>query len=96
MVDVDWDGRKAAANRKKHGVDFADAVTALHDEMALTIREERSDEDRFITIGTDALGRVLVLVYTWRKNRMRVISARKATRSERRQYEGWPAHEKGI
>jgi uncharacterized DUF497 family protein len=87
-VDVEWDGRKAAANRKRHGVDFADAVTALHDELALTIQDESSDEERFITMGTDALGRVLVLVYTWRDDRLRVISARKATARERRQYEG--------
>jgi uncharacterized DUF497 family protein len=87
-VEVEWDGRKAAANRKKHGVDFADAITALHDEMALTIKGEGTDEERFITTGTDALGRVLVLVYTWRDDRLRVISARKATARERRQYEG--------
>jgi hypothetical protein len=87
-VEVEWDGRKAAANRRKHGVDFADAVTALHDNMALTIRDESSDEERFTTMGTDALGRVLVLVYTWREDRLRVISARKATARERRQYEG--------
>jgi uncharacterized DUF497 family protein len=88
MVDVEWDGRKASANRKKHGVDFADAVTALHDELALTIRDESTDEERFITMGTDALGRVLVVVYTWRGNRLRVICARKATGPERRQYRG--------
>jgi uncharacterized DUF497 family protein len=87
-VDLEWDGRKAAANRKKHGVDFADAVTALHDEMALTIKDESAAEERFITTGTDALGRVLVLVYTWRGDRLRVISARMATGQERRQYEG--------
>jgi uncharacterized DUF497 family protein len=87
-VDVEWDGRKAAANRKKHGVDFADAVTALHDEMALTIRDESTDEERFVTTGTDALGCVLVVVYTWREERLRVISARRATARERRQYEG--------
>lgn len=82
------DGGKAAANRKKHGGDFADAVTALHDEMALTIRDESTDEERFVTMGTDALGRVVVLVYTWRGDRLRVISARKATSRERRYYEG--------
>jgi uncharacterized DUF497 family protein len=87
-MDVEWDSRKAAANRKKHGVDFADAVTALHDEVALTIKDESTDEERFITTGTDALGRLLVLIYTWRSDRLRLISARKATGRERRQYEG--------
>lgn len=67
-------------------MDFADAVTALHDEMALTIEDEDTDEERFITTGTDALGRVLVVAYAWRGPRLRIISARKATGRERRQY----------
>lgn len=57
------------------------------DDLAVTVSEERFDEERFITIGIDALGRVLVVVYTWRGNEIRLISARKATRSERKQYE---------
>jgi uncharacterized DUF497 family protein len=85
-VEAEWDPRKAAANRRKHGVDFADAVTALHDELALTVRDEHPDEERFVTISTDALGRVLVVAYTWRGERVRLISARPATRSERKQY----------
>jgi len=88
-VELEWDPRKAIANRRKHGVDFADAGTVLHDEQAITIRDESSDaEDRFVTLGMDALGRVLVVVYTWRGDRPRLISARKATPRERRHYEG--------
>jgi len=87
-VEVEWDSRKAAANLRKHGVDFADAATVVYDDQAVTIPEERSDEERFVTIGMDALGRVLVVVYTWRDERLRLISARKATPRERRQYEG--------
>jgi len=60
----------------------------LHDERAITIRDEGSDdEDRFVTLGMDALGRVLVLVYTWRADRPRLISARKTAPRERRPYE---------
>jgi uncharacterized DUF497 family protein len=67
--DGEWDPRKAAANLKKHGVDFADVVTVLHDEQAITIRDDGGDEERFVTIGMDALGNVLVVVYTWRGER---------------------------
>ena len=88
-MEFDRDPRKAIANRRKHGVDLADAGTVLHDEQAITIPDEGSDdEDRFVTLGMDALGRVLVVVYTWRDDLPRLISARKATARERRQYEG--------
>ena len=83
---MQWDPKKAAANLHKHGVDFADAATVLSDERALTLRDERSEEERYITLGLDALGRVLVVVYTWRGDALRLISARKATPRERRQY----------
>ena len=73
-------GSKADANLHKHGIDFADAVTALEDEMALTMRDESSDEEeRWITLGIDALGRLAVVVYTWREDNIRLISARAAT-----------------
>ena len=49
--DVEWDPRKAAANLKKHRVDFADAATVLHDEQAITIRDDEADEERYVTIG---------------------------------------------
>ena len=84
---VEWDPEKAAANLRKHGVDFADAVTALSDETALTTHENAEGEDRSVTVGMDALGRLLVVVYTWRGDEVRVISARRATRRERREYE---------
>jgi uncharacterized DUF497 family protein len=72
---------------RKHGVHFSDALSALEDESALTMTEESArGEERWITLGTDALGRVLVVVYTWRGSRMRLISARPATPRERRQY----------
>ena len=83
-----WDPEKAAANLRKHGVDFADAETVLHDEMAMTMPDDDPEEQRFVTLATDALGRLLVVVYEWRGDDVRLISARKANRSERRQYEG--------
>ena len=89
-MDFEWDRRKATANLRKHGVDFADAATVLHDERALTIRDAHTDEDRFVTLGMDALGRVLVVVFTWRGDRPRLISARRATPREWNQYEAGP------
>ncbi|MEH1921178.1 BrnT family toxin [Nostoc sp.] len=82
-----WDRDKAAANLRKHGVDFADAVTVFSDDLAISIIDERFNEERFITIGIDALSRVLVVVYTWCNDEIRFISARKATRYEQKQYE---------
>jgi len=87
-VDFEWDIKKALSSLKKHGVDFADAISVLEDERAVTITDEHPDEERFITIGKDVFGRILVVVYTWRLNRIRIISARKATAKERNQYKG--------
>ncbi|NDJ19750.1 BrnT family toxin [Myxacorys almedinensis] len=84
---MQWDNGKAATNFNKHGIDFADAVLVFADDLAITVNDERFDEERFITIGMDALGRILVVVYTWRGDEIRLISARTATRSERKQYE---------
>jgi uncharacterized protein len=72
---------------EKHGVDFADAATVLHDEQAITVRDDEGGEERYVTIGVDALGSVLVVVYTWRGERPRLISARRAKPRERQQYE---------
>ena len=86
MTVFEWDPRKAASNARKHGIRFADAVPALEDDRALTLRDDAHGEERWITIGTDAVGRILVIVYTWRANRIRIISARPATQGESRQY----------
>ena len=82
-----WDPEKGAANLRKHGVDFADAETALHDEMAMTMPDEDLEGSRFVTLATDALGRLLVVAYEWRRDDVRLISARNANLSERRQHE---------
>jgi len=87
-VDCEWDPAKARANFGKHGVHFADAVSALEDERALTMRDPfAEDEERWITLGRDALGRILIVVYTWRGGNVRLISARRATLREKNQYE---------
>ncbi len=83
-----WDAEKADSNLKKHGIDFADAVGVFEDEWALTIKEHHvGNEQRFVTLGMDFLGRVLVVVYTYRNNDIRLISARTATKRERKIYE---------
>ncbi len=78
---------KAQTNCRVHGVDFADATTVFEDDLALTALDDASEEERFVTLGMDAMGRLLVVVYTWRGDRIRIISARKATKSEHRHYE---------
>jgi uncharacterized DUF497 family protein len=88
-VGFEWDPKKARSNEKKHGVSFADAATAFDDDLALTIEEpDGEDEQRFVTLAMDSSGSLLVIVYTWRRENIRIISARKATKRERRIYEG--------
>ncbi|MHB1529977.1 MAG: BrnT family toxin [Acidiferrobacteraceae bacterium] len=60
-----WDEDKRTANERKHGVEFADAVSVLDDLLALTIEDRDHDEQRFVTLGMDAFGRLLVVVYTY-------------------------------
>jgi uncharacterized DUF497 family protein len=89
-LTFEWDARKAAANVRKHGVSFGEAATAFGDAMSLTIPDPQHSwgEDRFVTIGSSYQGRVLVVVHTDRApDVVRIISARRATRSERRVYE---------
>ena len=79
-MSYEWDEEKQRQNLRKHSVEFADAVSALEDEDALTSPDDDSDEeDRFVTLGADLFGRILVVVYTWRGDMVRLISARKAT-----------------
>ncbi len=87
-MDYQWDPEKADLNNKKHGIDFADAVGVFEDEWALTIKREIvKNEQRFATIGADFVGRIVVVVYTYRGDDIRLISARSATNSERNVYE---------
>lgn len=87
-VELEWDPKKAAANLRKHDVRFTDAYAVLEDELAVTMEDPHPVEKRYVTIGLDSLGRVLVVSYTWRGERIRIISVRKAAPSEQRQYEG--------
>ena len=84
----EWDESKAKKNKSKHGISFADTFADFEDPNAVTLEDFRQDEQRYVTIGIDAFGRILVVVYTWREDNIRIISARKAVRYEVRQYEG--------
>jgi len=86
MLQYEWDAHKAQVNLNKHKIAFADAVSAFADDDAITISDEHPDENRFILLGKDGLGRVLVVVFTFREERIRIISARKASQSEIREY----------
>lgn len=86
----EWDKRKASENKRKHGVTFEEAKSAFLDENARVIPdpEHSVDEDRFVLLGLSLQLRMLVVVHCYREgeNIIRIISARKADRSERRQY----------
>lgn len=86
-MSIEWDPQKARSNLQKHGVSFADAVSALEDEYALTIEDDHPEERRLITLGMDASGRLLVVVFVYRGETVRLISARRATSRERKEYE---------
>jgi uncharacterized DUF497 family protein len=85
---ISWDPKKAETNFRKHKVRFSDAESVLFDPLALTLEEQSlSGEQRFVTLGSDAIGRIVVVVYSELREGIRLISARRATPSERRQYE---------
>ena len=85
----DFDPRKGATNFRKHGVSFAEAITALGDLLRTTIADDlhSEEEERWITLARSANGRVLVIVYTESDSTVRLISARVATATERTHYE---------
>ena len=87
-MTIEWDPEKARSNLAKHGVSFSDAESVLFDPYALTVADDREVvEDRQVTIGLDALGRTLVVAYAVSEETIRIISARSATRRERKSYE---------
>ena len=85
----EWDDNKDKKNRKKHGVSFEEASTVFADPLALTIPDplHSEEEDRFIAMGESHRRRLLVVVFTERGEKIRIISARVATQRERRDYE---------
>jgi hypothetical protein len=87
-VQFEWDRTKAASNLRKHRVSFREAATVLHDPLSTTFPDSAAEgEPRHVTIGTSAMGRLLVVAHTERGDAVRVISARRATRRERGFYE---------
>ena len=88
FVDVNWDPEKARSNLNRHGIRFSDAEIILSDPNALTREDvDAESEQRFVTVGMDAAGRILVIVYAHRGENIRLISARAATGREKKQYE---------
>jgi uncharacterized DUF497 family protein len=87
-IDLEWDEQKEQSNLRKHGVSLPAAVSALEDEYATTIEDDYREERCFITIGMDDKDRILVVIYTFRGEKIRIISARKATSAEREEYKG--------
>lgn len=86
-MEIEFDPDKAQSNLWKHKVSFAHAEQVLRDPLALTIEDPDAEgEPRFVTLGMDALGRVLVVVHTPRGDRTRIISARKASAGETEKY----------
>ena len=88
-MKFEWDPQKADSNLKKHGVSFQEAASVLGDALSITYHDPDHSvrEHRFITVGTSRSGRVLMVAHTDRGDNIRIISARKTTRRERRYYE---------
>lgn len=85
-MNFEWDANKNESNIRKHGIRFVDAVNIFEDESAITVLDDASGEQRFVTIGLDALARILVVVYTYQGKNIRIIPARLAERHERERY----------
>jgi len=89
-VGFEWDeDTKAGINSRKHGVRMPEAIPVFDDPHSITITDDEShpDERRFVTLGMGATSRLLAVVYTWRGDKIRIISARPAEAHERREYE---------
>lgn len=96
-IEFEWDPNKAKKNIKKHRVSFNEAATVFGDPLSMTFfdPDHSIDENRYITIGLSHLGRLLVVAHTDRDDRIRIISARKATHRERKFYEEESGHGNG-
>jgi uncharacterized protein len=88
-VEFEWDPDKERSNIERHGIDFTEAATVFGDPLELTISDPDHSvgEFRFLSTGHSVLNRILVVSYTEREGRIRIISARTASPKERRQYE---------
>ena len=85
----EWNPDKADRNLSKHGVSFEEAGTVFDDPLLITVLDEEHsvDEERYITLGLSGTGKLLLIAHTDRQGAIRIISARKATKNERRFYE---------
>ena len=88
-IQFEWDSKKSQSNKRKHGITFEEASTIFGDPLSITIDDSAHSigEDRFVTIGTSVNDKLIVVAHTERNDIIRIISARKATRNEKRQYE---------
>lgn len=88
-IDFEWDPNKAARNLQKHGVSFEEAVTVFRDDFSISVPDpdHSLEEERFITVGLSSRNRLLMIAHTERGDSIRIISVRKLTPMERRQYE---------
>jgi uncharacterized protein len=93
-MDYIWDSKKRLSNLLKHGIEFSDAVLVFEDDFAITIEDPFQNEQRFITLGCDAHNRILVVVYTHKNDILRIISARKANKTESGIYKKGDRYEK--
>ncbi|GJQ34144.1 MAG: hypothetical protein JETCAE01_01540 [Anaerolineaceae bacterium] len=90
-TEFEWDDEKAECNLKKHGVSFDEAATIFNDPNIATILDpdHSEHEERFVSIGSSVIARLLTVIHTFRKTRIRLISARKATKAEKKRYENY-------
>lgn len=88
-MEFEWDAEKNEANLKKHGISFDQASRVFADSLSRTFRDpdHSQDEERFVTIGSSGTEWIVVVSHTDREDRIRIISARRATPAERRRYE---------
>ncbi len=88
-MDFEWDETKADSNERKHGVTFSEAMTVFADSYSITAYDPKhaEDEDQFLTMGSSGDGRLIIVSHTDRGDTVRIISARVATRRERKDYE---------
>jgi hypothetical protein len=88
-MEFEWDQKKATTNERKHGVSFHEAATVFGDPLAITFADPDHSEGeyRVLTFGVSRLNRLLVVSHAERQGRVRIISAREATRRERKVYE---------
>lgn len=89
MLEFEWDSEKATSNVAKHGVSFEEAATVFGDPLSLTVYDpdHSQDEDRYITMGTSSDGQLVIVSHTDRDDQIRIISARVASKRERKAYE---------